>query len=404
MNYGSDNYLIRSGNTLYDSSLKSAVLVDVPVADGIVMEGDTCIVEHSSFNSDSWDLYGDTHLITQSQGVSLVGTGSGLHAMSFELNGTSSELFEGNLFYRIEVSMSSDTEDAECYVWLNGETFGEQGLHIQDLSGQQRSYSFVFAVTDSMLSDETLRFNISFEDDAVINIYNAYVGLDRYDINSVPTDFIDEMALCAPSALRFSSTVPGSNGFCEETYYGVSAFSLERELLLCKNSGANPWIVMGSSVSQNDVNEFLGYLCGSVSNEYGKRRIDNGTALPWSRQFDTIYVEISDLNGTFLTDSQRGAYVSYVMSLFAKSEFYIEIKDNMTDPVTGVTLTLYSGNAPIIYMVRTDQKEIPANTELASHLFTETDKDWDISEYIKTTGPAAQTAQTEQSTEETQGV
>lgn len=329
MNYGSDNYLIKSGNTLYESSLKSAVFVDVPVADGVVMEGDTCIIEHSSFDSDAWDLYGDTHLITQSQGVSLVGSGNGVHAMSFELNGTSSELFESNLFYRIEVSMSSNTEDASCYVWLNGETFGEQGLHITDLNGQQRSYSFVFAVTDNMLSDETLRFNISFEDDAVINIYNAYVGLDRYDINSVPTDFIDEMAACAPSALRFSATVPGSNGFCEETYYGVSAFSLERELLLCKNSGANPWIVMGSSVSQNEVNEFLGYLCGSVSNEYGKRRIDNGSALPWSRQFDTIYIEISDFNGTFLTDSQRGAYVSYVMSLFAKSEFYIEIKDRI---------------------------------------------------------------------------
>ena len=329
MNYGGDSYLIKSGNTLYESSLKSAVYVDVPVPDGVVMEGDTCIVEHMNFDSDSWDLYGDTHLITQSRGVSLVGSGDGVHAMSFELNGSSAQLFESNLFYRIEVTMSSDTEDASCYVWLNGETFGEQGLHITDLNGQQRSYSFVFAVTENMLSDETLRFNISFENDAVINIYDAYVGLDRYDINSVPSDFTDEMAACAPSALRFSSTVPGSNGFCEETYYGISAFSLERELLLCKNSGANPWIVMSSSVSQNDVNEFLGYLCGSVSNDYGKRRIDNGSALPWSRQFDTIYIEISDLNGTFLTDSQRGAYVSYVMSLFAKSEFYIEIKDRI---------------------------------------------------------------------------
>ena len=329
MNYGSDRYLIRSGNTLYESSLKSAVLVDVPVADGVVMAGDTCIIEHSRFDSEVWDLYGDTHLISQSQGVSLVGTGSGVHAMSVELDGTSAELLENNLFYRIEVSLSSDTEGAECYFWLNGETFGEQGLHVTDIDSLPRSYSYVFAVTDTMLTDETLRFNISFEGDAVINIFNAYVGLDRYDINSVPTDFADEMTACAPSALRFSSTVPGSDGFCEETYYGISAFSLERELLLSKNSGANPWIVMGSSVSQTDVNEFLGYLCGSVSDAYGKRRIDNGTALPWSRQFDTIYVEISDLDGTFLTDSQRGAYVSYVMSLFAKSEFYIEIKDRI---------------------------------------------------------------------------
>lgn len=64
-----------------------------------------------------------------------------------------------------------------------------------------------------------------------------------------------------------------------------------------------------------------------------------------------------------------------------------KVKDNMTDPVTGVTLTLYSGNAPIIYMVGTDQKEIPANTMLASHLFIDGDPGWDISDFIKTTGP-----------------
>ena len=180
-----------------------------------------------------------------------------------------------------------------------------------------------------MLSDENLRFNISFEGEASITVYNVYVGLDRNDINSVQDGFRESVPGSAPSVLRFASNVQGSSGFCNETFYGISAFSLERQMLLCKESGADPWIVMGSSVSQEDVDAFLGYLCGSVSNPYGMIRINNGTALPWSRQFDVIYIEVNDTDGTFVSDAQRGTYVSYVISLFGKSEFYLEIKDKI---------------------------------------------------------------------------
>jgi hypothetical protein len=327
--YGEDSYIVRSGNILYEVSLMSAVEVDLPIADDLVLEGDICMIKNSTADTHAWDLYGSTELVTQTSGVSLIGTGNGQHAMSRLLEEPSSALFEKNLFYRVEVTLSSSTPDASCYVWLEGDTFGNEGLHITDIGDQPRSYSYVFVVTENMLSDESLRFNISFEGDAVVNVYNVYVGLDRYDINSVPTEFTDNVIACAPSALRFPSIVPGSDDYCEETFYGVSAASLERAMILSKDSGANPWLVMGPYVTQNDVDAFLGYVCGSVSDEYGRRRIDNGTALPWSRQFETIYVEINDSDNVFPTDSQRGAYVSYVISLFAKSEFYIAIKDRI---------------------------------------------------------------------------
>lgn len=329
MMFGSDRYIIRSGNTLYESSLKAALEVDIPIADDLVMEGDICVIKNSTIDTGAWDLYGETNLAAQADGVSLIGTGEGLHAMSRLLEQPANELFEGNLFYRIELTMSCDTADLPCDVWLEGDTFGTQGQHMVLTGSQTLPYTYVFAVTDTMLSDESLRFNISFEGDAVINIYNVYVGLDRYDINSVPAEFTEQIVSSMPAALRFDSIVPGSSGYCAETFYGVSAFSLERAMNLCKDSGSNPWIVMGSSIYQSDVDAFLGYICGSVTNPYGKLRIDNGTALPWSRQFDTIYIEINDSEGIFPTDSQRGAYVSYVISLFAKSDFYLQIKDRI---------------------------------------------------------------------------
>ena len=329
MMFGSERYIIRSGNVLYESSLKAALEVDIPIADDLVMEGDICVIKNSTVDTDSWDLYGETDLVVQEDGVSLIGRGEELHAMSRLLEQPSNELFEGNLFYRIELTMSCDTPDLPCDVWLEGDTFGTQGQHMVLTGSQVLPYTYVFAVTDSMLSDESLRFNIAFEGDAVINIYNVYVGLDRYDINSVPAEFTEQIVSSMPAALRFDSIVPGSNGYCAETFYGVSAFSLERAMVLCKDSGSSPWIVMGSSIYQSDVDAFLGYICGSVTNPYGKMRIDNGTALPWSRQFDTIYIEINDSEGIFPTDSQRGAYVSYVISLFARSDFYLQIKDRI---------------------------------------------------------------------------
>ncbi len=329
MMFGDQRYIIRSGNTLYESSLRSAVEVDVPIADDLVLEGDICIIKSASIDTDAWDLYGDTELLSSADGVSVIGTGDGMHAISRVLEAPSNELFEQNLFYRIEITMSSDTEDVPVNVWLQGDTFGSHGNLVTDVTDQMKSFSYVFAVTESMLSDESLRFNVSYEGSAVLNISNIYVGLDRYDINSVPPEFNEFITGSAPVALRFSSTVPGSNGFCEETYYGVCAESLEREMIMCKDSGAAPWIVLGSALTQDDVNELMGYICGSVSNPMGKIRIDNGTALPWNRQFDTIYIEIGDSDGIFPTDYQRGSYVNYVISLFEKSEFYIGIKDKI---------------------------------------------------------------------------
>lgn len=329
MRFGDSEFVIKSGNNLYISSLMTALEVDTPIAEESILNGDICQFAYTSADIGSWDTCGNSQLISSPEGVSLHGFDEGVHAMSKVLDGTPAELFEKNLFYRIEINMSSSTDGMLADVWLEGETFGSQGLHIDNLSDKIMTYSYVFAITEDMLSDESLRFNIAFNGEGSVNISSVYVGLDRYDINSIQTEFRDDVVYCSPSALRFGYIVPGSDGFCSDTYYGLSAVSLENSMLLARDSGADPWVVLGSAISQDDVDDFLGYMCGSVSNEYGKRRIDNGTALPWNRQFDTIYVEISDTDGVFPSDLQRGSYVSYVIRLFEKSSFYIEIKDRI---------------------------------------------------------------------------
>lgn len=327
--YGDNEYLISSGSSLYKTSLMSALLVENSIGSSIIQSGDICMVKTSSVNTDSWDVQGDTHLVGREDGVYLTGNDSGLHVMSRRLEQMAPELFEDGVFYRIDVSMSTTGGDLNTYAWLEGETFGQQGMQVTVVDSNTDVYSYVFAVTENMIEDEYLRFNIAFDGYGILNIDYVYVGPSNSDVNTIPSDFRNCIVHNNPSALRFSSMIIGGTGFCDEEFYGIHPDSAESALLMSRDAGANPWFVMGSQITQNDVESFLGYMCGSVSSEYGKRRIDNGTALPWSRQFNYIYVEIDDSEDTFLSDVQRGAYVDYVMGLFERSSYYIEIKDRI---------------------------------------------------------------------------
>ncbi|MCQ2515904.1 MAG: hypothetical protein MJ094_03470 [Saccharofermentans sp.] len=327
--YDDNQFIINSGNSLYETSLMSALLVENPIGSSIIESGDICMVKTSSVNTDTWDVQGDSHLIGREEGVSLTGNGDGLHVMSRRLEYMTPDLFEDGVFYRIDLALSTTGGDLDVYAWLEGESFGQQGMQVNVVDSNTEVYSFVFAVTDNMIDDEYLRLNIAYEGYGILNVDYVYVGPSNSDVNTIPSDFRNCIVHNNPSALRFQSMIIGSSGFCDEAFYGIHPDSAESAMLMSRDAGANPWFVMGSQITQHDVDNFLGYMCGSVSSEYGKRRIDNGTALPWSRQFDSIFIEICDSEDAYLSDVQRGAYVDYVKGLFERSSFYIEIKDRI---------------------------------------------------------------------------
>ena len=150
----------------------------------------------------------------------------------------------------------------------------------------------------------------------------------------------------SPAAVRLGNLNFASSGFSHSSFYGHSedsnsawceiggklkrvsvCNSLEDSLRMVNACGSAPWFRIGSCATSQEIDDFLEYLCGSVSSDYGRKRIDNGTAMPWSRCFDTIYIEISDSEGFFISDTQRAAYVNFVISMFSQSEYYTDIKD-----------------------------------------------------------------------------
>lgn len=335
----SDKIITMSGSNIYLVKVLSGIQVNTVIPEDSVLAGDTCIIDYSIAGNSSWEVIGDGTSLSSYNSPSasgpastagrITGAGQNVHAISQTLYGTALDNFSDDTFYRMSFSVRCDGSPYNIKMWLSGERFGDVGLSADNVTDKMQEFSSVFAVTGNMLSDETIRLNISFEGEGTVYIDNVYVGEDRYEIDSVPDEYLEGVAAGDPSMVRLANAPLCTSSFSNESYYGTGPDSLETGMKIVKDAEALPWFVIGSYADQDSIDAWLGYLCGSVRSDYGKIRIDNGTALPWSRQYDTIYIEISDLDGIFVTDLQKGAYVSHVMSIIASSEYYSEVKDKI---------------------------------------------------------------------------
>lgn len=335
----SDRMITVSGNNLYLVSVLSGIRVNTPIPEESVLSGDLCIIGDSSVSDEYWETIGEgTTLTYYDAGISaavsdscgrIIGTGDHLHAIYQPLYGMATDNFSDNTFYCLSALVRSDSTIRNVKIWVSGDTFGEVGIDIDDVGNKMKEYTTVFAVTGNMLADETLRINISFEGEGIVYVDDIYLGEDRYEKETIPEEFSSAVINSKPSTMRFSNIVMCSNDFSEELFYGTGCESLESSMQLAKSADALPWFVIGSYADLTAVDTWLDYMCGSVKSDYGRLRIDNGTAVPWSRQFDTIYIEITDIDGAFESDMQRGSYVSYVMGLITQSRYYSEVKDKL---------------------------------------------------------------------------
>ncbi|MBP5261325.1 MAG: hypothetical protein J6Z43_04260 [Clostridiales bacterium] len=372
----SNNRLLITGSDgIYTASVLSDFTMDNDIPQDTVSLGDICFIETSnSYTSLSvaegeewelapeqgvWNAYGEGTSIELSPNMydgayalRLSGTTGNIHAVSQKLTGSVRDNFIKDKFYRISLYIKADPDSAapdEVNVWLSGKGFGKQGLTCYRLKGEYNEYSVVFVVNDLMLSDDDISFNIAFEGQGAVLIDQIYVGLDSAAKADIPESFEESIIEASPKAIRFNNLGIGSDGFSEKVFFGINEMStgasyvtadgeivqvsdirsLERSLRLARDAGSDPWFVLGSFTTQETVNNMLAYMCGSVSSDYGTLRIDNGTALPWSRQFEKVYIEVNDADGSFMSDVQKGSFVDYVIGMVAGSEYYADIKDKI---------------------------------------------------------------------------
>ena len=373
LGFYSDKIVFDSGKGIYRAQVLSEIDVSGNVPEGTIMADDIIFIgeESNAFGgsvssggedqwyisgNDSWDVYGEGTVFALSNSsysgtgcARITGTGSGVHALSQKLSALSADSFKADTFYRLSVWLKSPDYSGKIYLWLEGKSFGKMGTTVTKISSSYKQYDYVFTVTDPMIkSNEEIRVNIAFEGSGTLYADNVYLGPESYRTAGIPTHYQEVIKTGSPAAIRLGNLNLASSGFSATAFYGMSdnsisaeceiggklkrvsvCNSLEDSLRLVNNCESSPWFKIGSCATTSSVNNFLEYLCGSVSSTYGKKRIDNGTAMPWTRRFDHIYIEIHDSEGFFISDTQRSAYVNFVISMFSKSEYFTEIKDKV---------------------------------------------------------------------------
>lgn len=335
-------------------------------AGGVISSSDSRDYAWSVSDDSTWAVYGKgTNVITTDRaysgkyGARITGSGSDVHALTQTLPGKAKDNFMPGTFYRLSLYVMSDKAPEKAFCWLEGEGFGKYGIELTGVGKNYKLYSYVFAVTDQMADAEEVRLSIAFEGTGFILVDDVFLGPDSYSTAGVPQYYADTLKSGKPVAMRLNNLNIGCNGFAETSMYlssidsvsrdisGTSSrteysnenssifdkqnqsvtVSLEDSLRLVKQCSSTPWFVIGPYVNQDDIDKLLEYLCGSLTSEYGGRRIDNGTALPWSRQFARFYIEINDSGKVFKSDIQKASYVNYVKSMFTQSEYFSDIKD-----------------------------------------------------------------------------
>ncbi len=85
----------------------------------------------------------------------------------------------------------------------------------------------------------------------------------------------------------FSQPIRGGYGKTESPVFASLGESLE----VCKETGADPWLILNPWFTAEENANLMDYLGGPADKGYGKLRAEHGHPEPWTKTFNTIYLE-----------------------------------------------------------------------------------------------------------------
>jgi hypothetical protein len=362
----SGKIMLCDGVTSYSTQMFTRIEFDELLSESIFQAGDMCFLQTSTpseageANNGSsliWQVFGDdTSMLIQKKApaggglssIKMIGgsdlSGEQEHYISQVIFDAEESHFQKSKFYKMEFWLKQEgISNGEVMAWVSG-NFTSVGTTFTDVGSGWRQYTYTFVLPDEACSQKAgeIRLNIGFVGPGELSMDRAYLGLDSDQANRLPDSFVRQIAGVEPSLIRLDNLGIGqmdvssdawllttgneSVTWREDGFVSAGCTSLETSLSLVRSAGGDPWLVIGSSASQSTVENLMAYMCGSISDPIGKIRVENGTAVPWGEQFDRIVIEVSDTNGLFSTDLQKGSYVDYIMNVIKSSSYYYDIK------------------------------------------------------------------------------
>ncbi len=74
----------------------------------------------------------------------------------------------------------------------------------------------------------------------------------------------------------------------------MSPVTMVAGLEVCRDIGANPWVLVPGMMTLEDCDHVMEYLAGPADAGFGKKRNSHGRSAPWADEFDVIYIEIGN--------------------------------------------------------------------------------------------------------------
>ena len=360
-----ESILISSAGTISSASMYTKVTIDRDIGEIEVQNGDMCILfapvpSVSSDGNDAWEVIGpDTFVQIASDAPKMAGEKSlhisssdpdkeDAHFISQVISRDELNPMKEKVFYNVSLWLKqNDIKNEEVLVWISGLS-EPVGTTFTGVSGNWKEYSYTFAWPSETVNPEDMeiRLNIGFYGSGEMYADVVRLERDNYSDLQIRPQLVDLLSESDPEFLRLENLGLGRNGRHIASNISVigneyvyddgkgnivdsGVVSLEATMRLVKKVEADPWLVIDSSFDAEESDILLGYMCGGITDTYGKMRVDNGTAVPWNKQFDRIVIEICDHEGLFETDLQRRAYVDYMIALLSNSKYYADIKDNV---------------------------------------------------------------------------
>jgi len=269
------------------------------------------------------------------------------HFVSQVICDEGSVTFQKNKFYQLKVWMKqSGIASQQVMAWISG-GFTSFGTTFTDVGGGWRQYTYTFLAPDAATfsATEAIRVNIGFYGAGELYIDKTYLGLEENAESLVEPEILTAIRDSSMNLIRLENVPIARKNSSADSFLqqagnesglvltdGMSETgieSLEASLSLVRDADADPWIVIGPMADEFTIQKLMGYLCGNLSDPYGKMRADNGTGVPWGMQFDRLVLEINDVDGVFRTDLEKSAYVNYVISLVTQSAYYLDVQDKI---------------------------------------------------------------------------
>lgn len=211
--------------------------------------------------------------------------------------------------------------------------------------GQWRRHQYSFVVPEVWLQDQDVYLRIELHgngraavDDlkltAATNSGKEYAESSHKEIELISPEIMRMQQvpigrLDAPAMSWLEPAGQAGYVFMRGVWQLQRAAALAPALELAFENESSPWLVIDSASTQEELASLIEYLAAPVSEQYGRIRMEQGRAVPWTESFARIYIEVADDGMLFADDRMRSSYVDWVIAQISSSPYYNEIKHRL---------------------------------------------------------------------------